>query len=330
VSVVIPLYNKAPYIEAALRSVQAQSFTDLEIIVVDDGSTDGGAALVEGFDDPRILLIRQANAGAGAARNTGIAAARGRWIAFLDADDLWRPDKTARQLQLLEAHPDVVWAAGAFVRMTPEGPAANSAPIPSKLFTAEGVVEDALALLAVGGAIWTSTVMVRRAALGEVGAFDPSLRTGQDRDLWVRLAVEHPRIAYVQERTALKCEVPGSLTAQKIAEGFSSTLQLARQRIAIAKSLSAPRSTLLQAFVHRSLEKHARQEFAANRAKAAQEALGLMRSLDLGPPSRLVRIAAHVPSPALRLFISSRRKFQRWLSLGYRKSGRVRMASRIR
>lgn len=102
VSVVIPLYNKAPYIGRALDSVAAQDFTDFELIVVDDGSTDGGAEIAEGYGDARVRLVRQPNAGPGAARNRGIEEARGAIIAFLDADDEWLPGYLAEGVRLLD------------------------------------------------------------------------------------------------------------------------------------------------------------------------------------------------------------------------------------
>jgi glycosyltransferase involved in cell wall biosynthesis len=103
VSVVIPLYNKAPHVGRALRSVSAQTFRDFEVVVVDDGSTDGGAREVEASGDARVRLVAQANAGPGAARNRGVGEARGRLLAFLDADDEWLPGFLEEAVRALDA-----------------------------------------------------------------------------------------------------------------------------------------------------------------------------------------------------------------------------------
>lgn len=102
VTVIIPLYNKAPYIKRALDSVIAQTWTEYEVLVVDDGSTDGGGEIVSQYGDPRIRLITQANAGPGAARNRGLAEAKGEYVAFLDADDEWLPGFLGKCLTVLE------------------------------------------------------------------------------------------------------------------------------------------------------------------------------------------------------------------------------------
>lgn len=108
ITAIIPLYNKEPYIERALASVLAQPVAELEVIVVDDGSSDGGAAKVEACTDPRVRLIRQANAGPGAARNRGLAEAHGDFIAFLDADDYWLPDYLPTSLALFAQYGEAI------------------------------------------------------------------------------------------------------------------------------------------------------------------------------------------------------------------------------
>jgi len=116
VSIIVPLYNKAPHVRRALDSIAAQTFADFEAIIVDDGSTDDGAAIVANYSDARFRLIRQANAGPGAARNAGIAQARGELIAFLDADDEWLPEFLYESVRLLESFwPEVASVTSGYI-----------------------------------------------------------------------------------------------------------------------------------------------------------------------------------------------------------------------
>ncbi len=116
VSVIVPLYNKAPYVLRSLDSIRAQTFTSFEVIVVDDGSTDGGDRLVDAYPDERFRLVRQQNAGPGAARNRGIGCARGEFLAFLDADDVWFPGYLEHSLAALtEQAPEAAAVSSGYI-----------------------------------------------------------------------------------------------------------------------------------------------------------------------------------------------------------------------
>ena len=182
VSVVIPTYQRADTIAAALRSVLDQTVTDLEVLVVDDGSTDDTQAVVRAVGDDRITFLSHgSNQGGNAARATGIAAARGEYVAFLDADDLWYPTKVERQLQALaDAGPRAGLSYTWFDQQLTTGEV-----VPGGRATASGL--DTPALLR-GNVVGTfSTVVVRRAALEAVGGPDPTLPACQDWEFYLRL-----------------------------------------------------------------------------------------------------------------------------------------------
>jgi glycosyltransferase involved in cell wall biosynthesis len=194
VSVVIPLYNKGPYIARALNSVLAQTFQDVEVIVVDDGSTDGGAAVVRGFDDPRIRLIQQENRGVSAARNRGIEAARGWLVAFLDADDEWLSDHLEVLLRIRDKHPE----AGAYgtAYLVKERDLAIQIPsfgadMPPKPW--EGLLPNYFRAAFPGPSpISSSVVAIPRYILNEMGGFNTNAWYGEDVDLWGRIALKYP------------------------------------------------------------------------------------------------------------------------------------------
>ena len=141
ISVVMPLYNKRPFVDRAVQSVLAQTLDDYELIVVDDGSTDGSADVVTAIADPRIRLISQANRGPGAARNVGIQAARGELLAFLDADDEWMPEFLRRSVELLEGHgPDVASVSSGYM-LCPAGVSTG------EMWIKRGLRDDVYALM---------------------------------------------------------------------------------------------------------------------------------------------------------------------------------------
>ena len=192
VSVVIPAYNPGRYLQEAVQSVIAQTFTDWECIVVDDGSTED-LFPVEKMD-PRVRLVRQPNRGASAARNNAIMNSSGDFIAFLDADDIFLPTKLARQVATMTAgegtglcHTDFAVMDGSG-SSTLEGRARNPAT-------------DFLTMLHFGAPLPTTT-MVRRSVLGLAGVFDPFLTPSEDQDLFIRIA-KFFRVAYVPTCEAL-------------------------------------------------------------------------------------------------------------------------------
>lgn len=183
VSVIIPAYNAAAYIGKAVDSVLAQTWSDLEILVVDDGSTDDTAQALSVYG-ARVRILRQANAGPAAARNLGLANAMGEYVAFLDADDFWRPQKLQCQVELLDAQASVGFCSTATALVDPQGnPLGNwpcgpaDAPMPDILFMQGTVISGS-----------TSGVLARRRLVMEAGGFDTSLRGFEDPDLWIRLA----------------------------------------------------------------------------------------------------------------------------------------------
>lgn len=183
VSVVIATYDHARWVGQAVRSVAQQQFRDLEIIVVDDGSTDDTARVVRETGVP-LRYLRQDNRGPGGARNTGIDAARGRLVAFLDADDLWLPDKLALQVPLLESRAEavLVYADALMWDETAgraEGTHADRQAHPSGRILAAVLRENPIP---------SPTPLVRRAPLLRAGGFDETLRVCEDWDLWIRLA----------------------------------------------------------------------------------------------------------------------------------------------
>lgn len=191
ISVVMPLYNKADTVCQAIDSLVAQSWGDWELLVVDDGSTDGGAALVERYTDPRVTLIRQTNGGVSVARNTALSVARGTFAAFLDADDWWAPCHLHDLVGVASRYPDVVLAGSAFYLVETTGRERLSDIRPAYRKSGDGIVViDDLGkeMGTVGLPFFTSSIMVRMHALRLLGGFPVGVRAGEDLLTWLRLS----------------------------------------------------------------------------------------------------------------------------------------------
>lgn len=186
ISVVIPLYNKAAYVEEAVSSVLLQTYPAYEIIVVDDGSTDDGALLVEAIQSPLIKLIRQANAGVSAARNAGIAAAQGDYIAFLDADDRYLPGFLAAIMALAVDYSQAALLGTGHRRFWADGK--TFVQPRHRSVVRRGMVLDFYTAWARSSFLFTSSLAVKRTALDDPALrFAHGERLGEDLDIWFRL-----------------------------------------------------------------------------------------------------------------------------------------------
>ncbi len=215
ISVVIPAYNTAKYIGRALDSVLAQTHKPDEIIVVDDGSTDDTAGIVETYSS-QVRLIRRENAGASVARNTGINAAKSEWIAFLDGDDEWLPENLLLQMQLLQRNPELVWSTANFI-WCHCGQNYHRQKLDQNrgemLLGGRDFFEDYFDAYIKAAAGWTGTMIVKRDVLKEAGLFRPEQLRFNDEDMWWRIAYRYPRIGYNSKPLAIyHMHVPDSVT----------------------------------------------------------------------------------------------------------------------
>lgn len=189
ITVVIPLYNKETSVSAAVESVLNQSFQDFEIVVVDDGSTDSGAYVVKSMTDSRIRLIHQPNGGVSKARNTGIREARGRYIAFLDADDEWDKDYLSKIWELIEKYPECKARATNY-KLELSGQLQDTVlrKIP---FEGDGVLYNYFEIGACSHPpVWTSCTCIDKDILLSIGGFPEGVRSGEDLLTWARVAMK--------------------------------------------------------------------------------------------------------------------------------------------
>jgi glycosyltransferase involved in cell wall biosynthesis len=197
ISVIIPTYNRAALVREAVESVLGQTYSDFEVVVIDDGSTDETEEVLRSFDDPRVKVIRRSNGGVAAARNSGLIAARGDYLAFLDSDDLALPERLSLQLSAMEENPDAGLVYGLYYGATStqrEGKLAGNC-----------YSEIALSQLLLGPLFLWSTVMIRRTWLEQVGSFfEEDLRVGEEWELTLRLALAGCPMICVPEAITIK------------------------------------------------------------------------------------------------------------------------------
>lgn len=205
VSVVMPVYNPDPaFLRAALQSVKAQTESSWEVIVVDDGSAQPQDWIAQTFAWPNLRVLRKENGGPGSARNAGIAAAHGRYIAFLDADDVWHADKLQIQTQILKEHAQVGLVYSGVIKIDGDDRVLGQSRHPL-------VSGSALLPLFWRNVIPTSTVVVRKSCLDEVGVFDEdrNLIAVEDYDLWLRVAARYEIQALPSPTTKYRLHAQG-------------------------------------------------------------------------------------------------------------------------
>jgi glycosyltransferase involved in cell wall biosynthesis len=200
ISVVIPAFNAGGFIRRTIDSILAQTYRDYEIIVVDDGSADDTAEVVKSYG-AKVRYIYQDNAGDGPARNTGIAAAKGKWIAFLDHDDEWLPEKLQLQIELVNKHPDLRWCGTN--RYQSDGkrrmPVGDAETIRKEL-TKRGYFENYFGAVTKGLCpVITSTMLVHKEVFEQIGVFDSCWLRSADLDMWWRIGYRFPRIGYLPQ-----------------------------------------------------------------------------------------------------------------------------------
>ena len=216
-SVIIPLYNKAPYVIKALESVFAQTFKDWELIVVDDGSSDDSATICEKFIKEAsqtihntLYIIHQTNSGVSAARNNGFSVSSGDYIAFLDADDWWEPTYLEKMAQLIEDYPEAGLYACNYVYYKPGKTRVAVNNIETGYFNYPKAYYE-------GGVmpVWTGATMIPRRVMDEMGGFPLGIKLGEDFLLWAKIAMQY-KVAFLNEPLAwYNNDVPATLRATR-------------------------------------------------------------------------------------------------------------------
>ena len=208
ISVIIPTYNRAFTIEHAIKSVLNQTYKPIEIIVVDDGSTDNTKRVVESINNPLIKYYYKENGGAASARNYGAIKAEGDWLAFNDSDDVWIEDKLFKQAKYAQLHPEYNLIYSSYKMHMADG---NTLIVPDKNTSAQ-LEGDILSSLVIKNTIGTPTVMVKKDTFLKVGGFDERLRCIEDWNFAIRFAEQYS-IGFVDEVTVDAYRVDDSVSS---------------------------------------------------------------------------------------------------------------------
>lgn len=207
VSIIIPIHNQVDFLKKAIESVLNQIYQNFEVIIVNDGSTDQTREMVFSFKDERVIYLWQENKGAALARNTGIEKAKGKYIAFLDADDLWLPEKLQKQVEFMEKNPEIGLLGTACVQVNEKGE-----KIKEKIFPTENKIlqKDLIKY----NPFIQSSVMVKKEVFDKAQGYDEEFLESEDYDLWLRIAKRH-KITNLSEPLVLKTYYLKNLSSSK-------------------------------------------------------------------------------------------------------------------
>ena len=301
VSAIVPAFNAQRYVREAIDSILGQTYANIEVLVVDNASTDDTAREIKSYGE-RVTYLREDKKGPSAARNRGLKHCRGEFIAFLDADDLWLPDKTERQLQFLAAHPEygICYSHYEFID-------ADGKPLerPHRHRPLSGWVFEALLKLEVS--VGTGTVMIRRECIEKVGDFEEQLMTAEDTNLYIRLA-KYYQYGYLSGPVARYRVHPQGLTkTEGVRRGTFQSLDCLVDRYPeLHPSGNAP---MAQGYAIRHLGRAKRRFFGRDYREARHHALKSVRYRPLSLeawyflglsclPARLIDFVRTLRSPA--------------------------------
>ena len=311
VTVVIPAYNCEQSIDRAVQSVMDQTVPVDKIIIVDDGSSDRTVEVVRKLEQQFdcVHLIEQTNGGPAKARNTGIKSATSQWIAFLDADDAWLPNRLESQKSIIDAHPGVNWAGGAFTRIkfnslgkkvtvgaSPKSPQLNGKP--------DGVF-DALAAITNGTSVWTGCMLIKRAELIALDGFDNRIKGSEDIDLWVRLAIRNPQIGFVTTSIALYTIDQADSVVGENARTLDMTKFVFYKRMnKFANQSDEEGKKHLNKLLRRKIQNYTNGMLRTGESATARQFIQLLKQEQLPLPAMSSRLCAYVPKQCLKIFRS--------------------------
>jgi glycosyltransferase involved in cell wall biosynthesis len=263
ISVVMPLYNKEEHVCESIASALEQSLCDFELIVIDDGSTDGSAAVVEAMSLPKLRLIRQSNQGVSAARNRGVREAAADWVAFLDADDLWRKEHLAQLWRTHKAFPQAGLIANDYTTIAAK-PGSDGGNVRQRMtfnFIDEAARGEAW--------VFTSAAMVCKNVVLGIGGFAEGESRGEDIDLWVRMALQSP-VALSSYVGAVYRQVTNSLTASMTVLEPDIAMRRISRRLADDVNLAPEQRVAIRELANRLALSHAADCLLRGRRDAAR------------------------------------------------------------